>query len=363
MKANKVIKMSDEAFESFLSAKGAEWRATVQINPQLQQKCLVAMADGRAQARRLRTWGRKALVSTMGLAAAVVLIVTFAFPPNGNAPVLAKTVLAKLAEQVQGDGVLTLSFNAVRLEEVSIEGHLQIASDSVAGDLHVSVQEEGDESPIVIDASLGITPEKGWVLLRRLELPDPQAQAMIQFFVSKDTPTLIVLPQGILKEIELDAHDKHLADIRRLATGELADIVRGVLKEGADLGAVTTQQPDGTTLVTLRVQNVEVLHKLVEIAAAATGKQVDADLDISEDDAKELLGCTLAVIYDPQSQKVRSFSVSDVAEMKGTITIGLHDGVIDPAMFDSARVAAPGTRTIDTGFLKGLIEAATGDNE
>ena len=39
------------------------------------------------------------------------------------------------------------------------------------------------------------------------------------------------------------------------------------------------------------------------------------------------------------------------------------DGVIDPAMFDSARVAAPGTRTIDTGFLKGLIEAATGDDE
>jgi len=362
MKTGNESEMSDSAFHKLLEAQGAEWRSTVQMNPQLQQKCLVAMNAGRAQGARLRSWGRRTLVSTMGLAAAVAILLTLAFPLGGNTPVAAKTVLAKLAQQVQGDGVLSLTFNGVRVEEVSVNGHLQVANDSIAGDVQVTVQE--DEGPIVVDAALAITPEEGWVLLRRLEIPEPQAQAMIQLFLNLNSPALILLPDGILEDFEdLTGDDVPLAEIRKLATGEMAAVVREVVNSGADLGAVTTRQADGTTLVTLRVKNVETLKKLIEMAAAATGKTLDEEIEISEDDAKEIVGCTLAVTYDEQSQSVRSFSISDVAEMKGTITIALHEGPIEPALLDSARVTTPNTRIIDAGFLKGLIESATKEKE
>lgn len=362
MNSNQRNEMSDDTVHEYLKAQGAEWRSAMKLSPQLQQKCLAAMDAGRSQGRRVRDWGRRTLVSTMGLAAAIALVVTFAFPPNGNTPVVAKDVLAKLAKQVEGDGVLSVTFHDVRIDEVAVQGHLQIGQDSIAGDLHVNIQEE-DDGPIEVDASLAVTADKGWVLVRKLQIPEPEAQAIIQMFVSPNAPSLIVLPDGIVKDLDLHGDGTPLADIRKLASGELAAIVREVVNSGADLGAVSTRQPDGTTRVTLRLKNAETIKKLVELAAAATGKAIDGEIEISEDDANELLGCTLAVDYDPQTQTVQSFSISDVAEMKGTISISLHEGGIDPQMLDSARVMTPNTRVIDTGFLKGLIEAAANQIE
>jgi len=362
MKKENENEMSDKAFHSFLKAQGAEWRSTVQLNPQLQQKCLAAMNAGRAQGARLRSWGSRTLVSTMGLAAAVAIIVTLGFPLGGNTPVAAKTVLAKLAQQVQGDGVLSLTFNNVEVDEVAIQGHVQIANDSIAGDVQVTVKE--DDGPIVVDAALAVTPKEGWVLVRRLEIPEPEVQAIIGLILGAGSPAMILLPDGILEDFEALTGDKApLAEVRRLAMGEVAQVVREILKSDNELGAVTTRQPDGTTRVTVHVKDVEVLRKLVEMGAAAAGKTLEENIEISEDDANEILGCTLSVDYDPQTQSVRSFSITDVAEMKGTITIGLYEGAIDPRMLDSARVATPNTRTIDAGFLKGLIESAVKEKE
>lgn len=350
--------MTDGDFDDYLGTQGSEWRSTMKMNPDLREKCLAAMDAGRAQGRRLRDWGKRTLVSTMGLAAAIALIVTFAFPPNGNTPVAAKTVLAKLAEQVQGEGVLQITLDSIRVEGAGIEGRVQIAEDSAAGDVHLTVKENAEELPIEIDASFAVSPSRGWILLRHLQVPDPQAQAFIQFFVSTESPTLILLPPSILTKLEIKP-DTPISEIRRMASGEIADIVREILNSQADLGAVTKQQPDGTMRTTLRVKNVEVLRKLVAVAAAATGRQVEGDMDISENDAKEILGCTLGVTYDPQSQAVRSFSITDIAEMKGTVTIALQDGSIDPGMLDPARVTTPNTRTIDAGFLKTMLDGAS----
>ncbi|MBI1827587.1 MAG: hypothetical protein HYR83_14520 [Planctomycetes bacterium] len=354
---NQHDEMNDGEFDDYLSTQGSEWISTMKMNPELREKCLAAMDAGRAQGRRLRDWGRRTLVSTMGLAAAIALIVTFAFPPNGNTPVAAKTVLAKLAEQVQGEGVLQITLDAIRVEGASIEGRVQIAEDSAAGDVHLTVKEDGDDLPIDIDASFAVSPSRGWILLRHLQVPDPQAQAFIQLFVSAESPTLIILPPTILTKLEIKP-DTPISEIRRMASGEIADIVREILNSQADLGAVTKPQPDGTMRTTLRVKNVEVLRKLVAVATAATGKQMDGEMDISENDAKEILGCTLGVTYEPQTQAVRSFSISDIAEMKGTITIALQDGSMNPAMLDPARVTTPNTRTIDAGFLKTMFDAA-----
>ena len=364
MKTENISEMSDESLHSSLSAHGAEWRSTVKLKPELQQKCLTAMDAGRAQGRRLHNWGKRTLVSTMGLAAALALVVTIAFPPTGSTPVAAKTVLKQLAKQVQEGGVLSLTFSGVRVDEAAIEGHLQISDDSIAGDLDVSVRENENEPPIVINASLALTPEKGWVLVRRLEIPEPGAQAIIGMILNADSPAMILLPNGILEDFKnLTGDDAPLAEIRKLATGQMAAVVREVANSGADLGAVTTRQADGTTRVTLRVKNGETLKKLITTAAAAVGQTLDEEIEISDDDVKEIVGCTLAVTYDEHSQSVRSFSISDVAEMKGTITIALHEGGIDPTLLDSARVATPNMRTIDAGFLKGLIESATTNKE
>jgi len=349
--------MSDGEWNDYLSNQGSQWRTNMKMSPELREKCLAAMNAGRAQGRRLREWGRRTLVSGMGLAAAIALIVTFAFPLNGNTPVAAKTVLAKLAEQVQGEGVLTVNLESVRVEDASIDGRVQIADQSVAGDIHLTVKEHADESPIEIDASFAVSPTQGWILLRHLQVPDAEAQAFLRMFISDESPTLIILPPSILAKMELKP-DTPISEIRRLASGEIADIVREVLNSQADLGAVTKAQPDGTMRTTLRINNVESLRKLVEVAAAATGTQVKEDLDIAENDAKDILGCTLAVTYDPQTQAIRSFSITDIAEVKGTITIGLRDGSIDPKMLDSARVTTPNTKTIDASFLKSMFDAA-----
>lgn len=359
---NEHLEKSDETLHELLKARGAEWRLNMRLDPKLHQDCLAMMESGRAQGRRLRSWGRRMLVSSMGLAAAIALIVTLAFPLGGNTPVAAKTILTRLAEQVQGDGVLSVTFNNVRVDEITIDGHVQIGTDSIAGDLNVSIEEEADK-PILVDASLAVTAEKGWVLLRRLEIPEPEAQAIIQLFVGPNAPALILLPDGILKNMELMGEEAPLTEIRRLATGQMAAIVREVVHSGADLGAVVTRHPDGVTQVTLRVKNAETLKKLIEMAAAATGQSVEDGVDISDDDANEIIGCTLAVTFDEQTQSVKSFSFTDIADMQGMITIALLEGAIDPALLDSARVATPATRTIDIGFLKGIIETAIGNEE
>lgn len=346
----------DRQFEERLRTLAEQWRMTMVTSDQLHEVCGSSLSAGRNHGQRMRAWRNRTIFSTMGLAAVITLILTLCFPPGGNSPVLAKTVLAKLAEQVQGNDVLEITLDEVSVEEAQIQGRLQIADHAIAGDIQLRVQEHANELPIEIDASLALSPSRSWVLVRNLAVPDATAQAVIRMFVAADSPALIMLPEGLGETLNIDAEGVPLAELRKMASGELAQFVREVLDSKADLGAVTTRQADGSTRLTLHVKNAEVLRRLIALGAKVAGEHADGKIEIGEGDADELVGCTLAVTYDPQSLSVRSFSISDIAEMKGTITIALRAGGIDAALLDPARVTTPNTRTIDAGFLKSILE-------
>ena len=301
-------------------------------------------------------FGRSALFSTIGLAAALVLAVGLFFPTGGGPTVRAAVVLEKLATQVQGDDVLEIVLEGVNADEVTVNGRIQIADKAIAGDIHAIVQEDPDKPPMVVDASLAVSEAGGWVLLRKLSVPaEPEVAAIVAGLFPAGTETLLTFSADIAAEIIDEKIDGDFefgfGEIRSLATGQLADFLKAVIDSQADVGAVVTDQPDGTVLVTITVRDAESLRKLAEIAKSAMGDTIDAEIDFDNDDAQELFGCTLGIVYDPKSEAVRSFSVSDVGEMSGKVTISLHGGAIDPGMLDPARVTTPNTRTFDAGAL------------
>ena len=74
-----------------------------------------------------------------------------------------------------------------------------------------------------------------------------------------------------------------------------------------------------------------------------------------EEDLSKLIGGTISIVYDPDAGLVRSFSVEDIGEMKGSVTIAVRGGGIDPDLLDSSRVTTASTRTLDLAALESMF--------
>jgi hypothetical protein len=110
--------------------------------------------------------------------------------------------------------------------------------------------------------------------------------------------------------------------------------------------------------MTMTVEDADSIRKLAELAAATFPDELGGEeIDIDDSDVDELRGCTLSVLYDPEDEAVRSFSVSDLQDLQGTITISLGGGKLDPDLLDSSRVTGPNTREINLGALESVIES------
>ena len=355
---------ADRNLDEFLQEFGGRAAVPPGMSARTRSACLSTL-NGFGRTRRAGLPGllaRPALLSTLGLAAALVLAVGLFFPSGGGPSVRAAVVLEKLATQVQGEDVLEVALDAVSVDEVSVQGRIQIAEKAIAGDIHATIRERTEEAPIEVDASWAISEAGGWVLLRKLVVPtEPEAAAIIAGLFPPGTETLLTLPASTLTEIaEKEAGDEvgsELGKFRSLATGQLATFLKEVINSQADVGATVANQQDGTVLVTIAVHDAESLRKLMQIAKTVMGEKIDGEIDMSDDAAKEFLGCTLRVVYDPAAQAVRSFSVSDLGEMKGTVTISLRGGAIDAALLDPARVTTPNTRRLDAGVLMEMVKA------
>ncbi len=354
---------ADRSFDANLSAVGERVAAPSGMSNHLRVAGLAALgAPSRSRRGGFQgLFGRSALFSTIGLAAALVLAVGLFFPNRGGPTVRAAVVLQKLATQVQGDDVLEVMLDGVGVDEVTVNGQIQIAGKAIAGDIHALVRENPDEPPIEVDASLALSEAGGWVLLRKLSVPlEPEVAAIVAGLFPPGTETLLTFSADIAAEIideqtDLDV-DSGFRELRSLAAGQLVDFLKGVIDSQADVGAVVTDQPDGTVLVTITVRDAESLRRLAEIARSAMGEAADGEIDIDEDDVQEILGCTLGIVYDPWAEAVRSFSISNVGGMSGTITISLRGGAIDPGLLDPARVTTPNTRTFDVGALAAIAK-------
>lgn len=297
---------------------------------------------------------RPAVLSSMGLAIVLATAFGLLFPTNGGPSVRAATVLEKLSKQVTGNDVIEARLDRVEIEELEIDGLVALAEKALAGDLQVTVN-EGD-GKLEVDVAFGITEDSGWVLVRKLRLPDAEAQVFVDMFLPAGQETLLLLPAAVIQS-KLGQLGGGLAHVRQMAGGHMADVVKVLLNSDSAAASKTERLADGTVLLSIDLKDEEAIESFMRAVTRSMGKDVPADLKAEDHDLDELLGASFTIVYDPAVETVRSFSVSGIHDIKGVISISLHGGTIAPAMLDSAHVAKPGTRTLD---LEGLLNSVDG---
>lgn len=346
----------------------------------VRSRCAAALnAAGKpTNGRILKMIKKPAVLSAFGAAAILAFVVGMLFPWNGTPAAYAALIVEKLEKQSERAQLMEVTLEGVRVDAASLNGHLQLSQQGIAGDVQIGVDE--GEGRIEIDASLGLTSGSGWVLIRGLSIPDPRARMIISMFLPPGGETLLLLPAGALdNDFGVDFGDP----LKELRSENVIGILKQLIENHADYGVTLERQGDGTVLLSLTIDDDEAFQGLARLIMDVGGveQQITAELkaEISGADGDvrreeilretaveiegalggemdELLGASLAVTYDPATEQVRSFSITDVGPMKGTIVIALRDGEIDPALLDSARVAGPNTRTLDLNALESMFE-------
>jgi len=312
---------------------------------------------------------KQTLLSITGIAAAIVVAVVFLFPGNGAPTVQAATIIQKLSEQIQQSPLFEVTLDSLDIEEVSINGRLQASQHAVAGHIHVRVQEGDADELVEVDLSLALSNDGGWVLIRKLTVPDPAAQAIVAVLFPPETETLILLPEDATEFDDVLDINVELGDAR----SELKQVLDELLASHEEYGATIEHQEDGTVLLTLPIKNAETLAALGRLTQASadaqqtqkvitvteSGEQVQREhieVEVEIDDDDELIGTTITMLYDPAAEQVRSFSILDLGSPGSRITVTIGEGEVDPALLDSSRVTTPDTRTFDLGALESLLE-------
>ncbi|MGB2985640.1 MAG: hypothetical protein WBE26_07125 [Phycisphaerae bacterium] len=307
--------------------------------------------------QRLKLLRRPAVLSTLGMAACLALMVGLLFPSNGGPTVEAATILAKLNEQIEEPGLIELTLDSIVIEEVSVNGKLHISESGVVGDIHVIVTEDADEPPLVVDLSMALSADQSWVLLRKLQIPDADVQPILTMFFPPGSETLLILP----KDIDIDDLDLDLGEeLRELGSVKVVEAFQELIRTQPDTDATITEQPDGTILLTFPITDARALEDLEHLVIFAARQSSDIEIDeegveIGDED-DELIGSTFMIVYDPATERVRSFAITDFGSVKGTISVEIHDGQVDPALFDPNRVTTPETRVFDLNALESLLE-------
>ncbi len=353
--------------------------------PELLQRC--ARELDRPPLGRWRsvmtTYKRPVLFSTMGLAAGIALLVGVVWPQAGPT-VHAADVARSLARQSEQEPVLEVELSSLHIDEVEVEGSLQLGRSGIAGDVRVVVHE--GEGPLHVDAALALTEKGGWVLLRKLSIPDAEAQMIVNLLMPAGTETLLLLPQN--SEIGEAIGEGISEALEHLQSRELIAVFEALIQSSDEYGVTVQHMRDGTVQLTLPIENEEALEALgglIENLESDNDTEEKAEADHAaksqkvkkvtksmkrrspaEETAKtrtkksaeggELIGATLSAIYDPATETVQRVQITGLGEGKGSITVRLRDGDIDPRLLDSARAVKPGTRTIDLGSLEKLLD-------
>jgi len=304
---------------------------------------------------------KPSVISGLGLAACLAFAGVLLFPSNGSPEVQAATIMRKLNEQIEQNPLIEVTLNSLNVDEAFINGRLQVSNQGVAGDIEVRVEEGGPDQVVEVDLALGISDSGGWILIRKLQIPDPDAQAILSMFLPPDGETLLLLPQNAVgSDFGLDIDD--LDELSALGSDKVVDVLKRLIDAHADYGAEIEHQADGTILLTMPIDDAEALAALERLAedsltpegAAGTAPAVKADIELGDED--ELIGSTLSVVYDPQAEVVRSFGIHNFGGGEGSIEVTIGEGEIDPALFDSSRVTTPNTRTLDLSALESMFK-------
>lgn len=357
---------ADQYFHDNLQTIGRQVPVPTGVSPGVRSECAAQLTSSPDTARVTEFRRNRKLFPALGLAASLVLTAGLLFTWNSAPTVQAAEILAALNEQLQDVRLIELTIDMVAIDEVSVSGHIQISDNGVAGDINVTVTEDADEPPIHVDVSFGLSEGSGWVLVRELDVPDPQARAILSLLMPPGTETLLVLPEGLLGE---SFHTDIDEALRELSSEQVNAVLENIIESASD-GVVITPQRDGTVLLSVHFEDQEAIAAVgaaIVQVLGDTGLLDDDDLrkleDIDsiesalrdEDDLKMLVGGTISIVYDPDARLVRSFSVEDIGELQGSVTIAVRNGSIDPDLLDSSRVTTPSTRTLDLAALESMF--------
>ena len=337
----------DRFFDESLAGVGRRGTAPDGPSPDVRARCMAQFAHPRMRGRHLLR--RPAVLSTLGVIAVIATASGLLFPTNGGPVVRAATVLEKLSKQAAGADLIQVDLDKVAVDEILANGNVYLTDKAVAGDVQVTVSE--DEGAIEVDVSFAVTNEGGWVLVRKIRMPDPKVQVFIDMFLPSGIDTLIKIPGDLVREELEEGFDGKIEHIQSLASGQVAAFAKMVLESKSSAGATTQKLPDGTVRISIETDDAATLRNLIEMVAAVAGEDGEHEVDVDDTDVEELLGTRLAIVYDPKTESVRSFSITGIHGIAGVITVSLQGGEIAHDLLDSARVTGPKTRVLDLGAL------------
>lgn len=364
---------ADQNFHDNLQTVGRQVPVPNGVSPDVRAECAAQLGSSPGTARVTEFTRNRKLFPAIGLAASLILTAGLLFTWSSGPTVQAAEILAALNEQLQDSRLIELTIDSMVFDEVSISGHLQISDGGVAGDINVTVSEGADKPSIHVDVSLGLSPDGGWVLVRELDIPDPQVRAILAFVLPAGTETLIMLPKEML---DRGFHNDIAESLQALGSESVAKVLEEIIASASDTGTTVTRQRDGTLLLTIHFDDQEAIAAMGGVVAQALRdsglgdfEDIKSDEDIEdienalrdEEDLQKLVGGTVNIVYDQDAGLVRSFSVEDIGEMKGSVTVAIRNGSIDPDLLDASRVTTASTRTLDLAALQSMFDGFDGN--
>lgn len=359
---------SDEQFDNNLLRLGSQTETPAGLSLRARSRCEDSLGHaGQADTHVAHRLRRPALLSTLAIAAVLAMAVGIFSPFTNGTTVRAATILERLTEQIEEVTLIEVTLDSIVLDNVSLNGKLQVSDGAVAGDISVKV-DEGD-GQVEIDLSLGMSNDEGWILIRKLQVPDAQANMMIGLLFPPGTDTLLKIPSEML--------DQHIGmdigqELKSLASSDVITFIREMIENPDEIGAIVEEQSDGTILLSLPIESEEVFENIGRWAAESGLIDVDEDeleealeevgkeIQSGNDAAGGLIGSTFSVVYDPITESVRSFAIEDIGASNGLISVRLTSGEVDPALLDASRVSTPSTRVLDLSAIEDIVKSFGG---
>lgn len=343
----------DRQFDENLRKFAARLTPPPALSDGARERCLAQLDGGvRRVGMATRVIRHPACRWTMGMAASIGLVAAVAISWGSGSSAEAAMIFERLDEQIAVENpVLEIALDSVGIDEVEVDGHLYVSKTAIAGDVKVRIENDGET--IDIDATLAISGGEGWILIRRLVVPDPQAQAVVNIFLPPGGDALLILPKD---EIDHDFGLDIAEALEKFSSKEVIEVLKQIIDNRAEVGASVVDQRDGTIQLTVPIKTTESLGSILQIVARSLGQAEDGDVELDGGEGAELVGSTFIVTFDPKAQRVRSLKILDLGGSTGSISISIGEGEIDPDLLDSAKFITPQTRVIDLAAIAGMIK-------
>jgi hypothetical protein len=351
----------DQQFHENLKTIGSRADVPAGPSPDVRSRCVAALesAGQGSHWSVLEMMKKPSVLSAFGMAAAIAIAFSLLFPAASGPQVQAATIIKKLNEQIEQSQLIEVTLDSLGVDNVFVNGQLQVSDQGVAGEIEAIVYDRSRKPEVEVDLNIGISSHGGWILIRKLTVPDPQAQAILGVLFPSGAETLLLLPEDAVKS-GFGADIK--GGLSELHSGELVVALKKMIESHDELGATVENQPDGTVLLTLPIHDAEALAALeqwankVESSGGETREVEVEDKPVGVDEDDELIGSTLRVVYDPVAEIVRSFHIDDLGTPGSNISVTIGEGEIDPALLDHSNFTTPKTRTLDLGSLESMFE-------